>query len=65
MYIYRMRQGLALAANGIAALICSPIAGALIAAGHDDFKYAIAFAVSEAAVCSPEAELTFTLPRAL
>ncbi|ORY92800.1 major facilitator superfamily domain-containing protein [Leucosporidium creatinivorum] len=39
-----MRQGLALLLNGLAALVCSPIAGALLAAGHDDFKYAIAFA---------------------
>lgn len=48
-----MRQGLALAANGVAALLCSPIAGWLLAAGDDDFKYSIAFAVSEALCLYP------------
>ncbi|ORY92799.1 major facilitator superfamily domain-containing protein [Leucosporidium creatinivorum] len=39
-----VRQGHALVFNGLAALVCTPISGALLAAGNDDFKYAIAFA---------------------
>lgn len=58
-----LRQGMALVVNGLAALVCSPIAGALITAGHDEFTYAIAFGVSWLPCSGPKSKLTASLMR--